>query len=110
MKKRYWLRGGIFVGVLSVVYFILLTFVVNNMCQNVSGYACESGYLYGFLDFSALMLPSYINLISYKIIGFGIIGPLNLVVLGLSNLFMGFVIGSIIGLIYGKIKNKRSKV
>ena len=92
-KKRYWLRGGI---ILALVIVIL----------DFAG-----GYLFWVHSVPSLKFIVWASLISIMPSSFinqlthGLMTPVMLPV----NIVFYFVLGSIIGWIYGKIKNKTKK-
>ena len=81
MKKRYWLRGGIIFGCLSCLMVLVLM---------------------------PFMTPQHL---SEKINQFGSGSVfLNIGLMFLSIFIFYFFFGAIIGWIYGKLKNQKSKV
>ena len=85
-NKKYWLRGGVvglLLGIIIVVYFLKYNFL-----------ACSTGW-----GAWQKPLPSYCYLL------FPINGSLSSIY-GILNILLYFVYGAILGLLYGKIKNK----
>ncbi|MFM2357865.1 MAG: hypothetical protein RJA61_602 [Candidatus Parcubacteria bacterium] len=99
-KKRYWLRGGV---VLAVFTLISIIFGFDNIARIIFGVisAVASDVFFGCstVDFFALACPSGIETSSIfygEILGF------------VLSLAFFFLVGSILGLVYGVFKNRKS--
>ena len=93
-KKKYWLRFGItFLLISSIIIFPVRIYEYIKCAPNYPGFC-------GFYG-TILMLP----------IG-GIVGSLinNSIIISLSAIFFWFIFGAIMGLMYGKIKNRNRNV
>ena len=96
-KKRYWLRGGLIGGVLGVIFFIAiyLMFLIK-----------KDASLYKFFSIGQSIMewvPATHSNLGRNIFGWLVF----LVGNSLADFIPIFIIGTIIGLIYGKIKNKK---
>ena len=104
-RKRYWLRGGLISSGIIIIIFILGQIF---------------GYLFGNTAINLISLPAlmiYILFCGWETSG-GILGRCGnsdvmvifaLLLTFLVCLALSFIIGAIIGLIYGKIKNRKQK-
>ena len=105
-RKRYWLRGGI---VLSVVVIIILLISIN--FQISLGLKSKPKYPFFAMIFALfLVLPaiilSFIMLILSNI-GFVIPKSIFPILTFLITAIFWFIIGAIIGYIYGKVKQRK---
>ncbi len=86
MQKRYWLRGGVILGILSLV----------------CGYAFNTVNTADFPLLDVLYFPVLVVVISFSLFD----PQMQFVIF----FVYGFIIGSILGWIYGKIKNRNKIV
>ena len=94
MTKRYWLRVGI---VLSSIFTILNIILLISVWRNQDG-----GLIFAVFNFPVVFLIDFIE----EIFNFSfIVYPIVIIL----TAFVWFLIGAIIGWLYGKIKN-RNKV
>ena len=93
-----WLKGGIIV---SILYLIIGLILIKYPCDSPGSFG---GQCWG--------LEMYFILISYPVLGILYrleIDPKNKYLILIATFLVYFVIGSIIGYIYGKIKSWRNK-
>ena len=90
MQKRYWLRGGVTLGLLDLVLVFL-----NIAFNPASGLILALNIVQG--PFSYLLYP-ILNLDKMR-------GNIPILVVG--GLICWFIIGAIFGWLYGRIKNRK---
>ena len=90
----YWLKGGIILDVvyLLVVSMYVITFLIENISQSIF-------ILLYFISFPAFLILRLIEYDSHNVITYTII----------ISFLIYFILGALIGLIYGKIKNSRKR-
>jgi len=105
MKKRYWLRDGITVGIIYSILFILYVVYAYSVEGNTSsgagfGLSLIPLALSGFPAVLILdILPNFIKPTIDSLFG-------GILIMYIVNTLQWFIIGSFLGLLYGKIKNR----
>jgi hypothetical protein len=97
-KKRYWFRGGI----LALLLYVVITAILIPFGD--IDYLCSS-----FLYFSEWLIPPFIciDLLYINLILIGIFGISFRFLLIIIPIIVYFLIGTLLGWIYGKIKNRK---
>ena len=97
MKKKYWLRGGILLLIIGIVINFVELFVLNTgTCLNLSTLGGDDTYGTGLPIWCHILSPG-----AYLPIPF-----IGLIIF----LVVWFFYGTILGWIYGKIKNKNQNL
>jgi len=103
--KAYWIRGGIIFGLLDLI-LIILTIITADKCNidmirlQEFGNDCTSWNL-------VLFIASYLPILFIKTSSQSLSQALY--IFAIPSLIIYFVVGAIVGLIYGKIKSRRNK-
>ena len=109
-EKRYWLRGGLKASIIPLIFVIIygLTFMLNFL--NAPNSIIQLLFILLYVS-TILLIPLFIFPFSKEILIINREGlPPFPSVLGIFTIFiLWFVIGAIIGFIYGKIKNRGNK-
>jgi hypothetical protein len=90
--KKYWLRGMIAGGIISLIIFILLRYL-----SEIPGSFFDNLYIVVFF-------PVYVCLVIF----YGVGNYINLLVHILLVVLQGLILGTVVGWIYGKVKNRQS--
>lgn len=83
VNKRYWLKGGI-IGEIFAIIIIIITYAYYEVYSNLGSFFGINEYIVGNISNYSLGLLLYVSL----------------------NLTEYFLLGALIGYIYGKIKRK----
>ena len=100
-KKRYWLRGGVVLGALYILYYIITVIIIP---------VWEDSIRYGLVHFPGIMIGFATELIQLRVVVGASLTSKELVIFLILNTIIYFIIGAIIGLIYGKIKKRKKNV
>ena len=103
-EKRYWLRGGIsillFWGLFIIIVGLILVIIGNcSVCEGLG--ACEQHIIDCFTEFG---INYYFPLL---ILGISIEQTFTMIIL---STLVWFVIGVLLGYLYGKIKNRNEGI
>jgi hypothetical protein len=97
MEKKYWLKGGIVFASLAIIYIISMDFIYHPPVAGLHQLGCNIWYNEGQYSFS-----SYWQCWEE--------GWLFILFIWAAGGLLGFILGSIIGYVYGLIKNRRQVV
>ena len=106
-KLSYWLRGGIIGGVLAILFSLSSYILPDNLLYNSN----FLGVIISFMIFIPMVTALFIsNLFGCFFENGGVCYYLNLTLGFVSMFVFYFIIGAIIGWLYGKIRNRKNKI
>ena len=92
----YWLKGGV-IGVILIIVFFIIIVSISNTSKGCTSWENSPYYCISIIGASFLIAV--------------VTGSRNMMFLyistGITNIIIVFIVGSLIGLIYGKIKNRK---
>jgi len=102
----YWLKDGMLVGIIFVFWFFIIYVIEKNTCE--SPVTCGIGTAVLNLPSVLIVDVLLVRIGFFRILG-RIFGPdtsqiMRFAFIPLVNFMIGFLIGSFMGLIYGKFK------
>jgi len=108
-KKIYWLRGGLFFAVLSLlIYTFSSFFLIFYSSTSITNPSLVSGNITNLIWLATDKLSTFIVIGPGFLINFFDSFPRGSVVMSAIVVFVfWFVIGTILGWLYGKLKNKK---